>query len=124
MEIYYENALHARTRGGLDKYRETRNAMRICRMDIETVLKARFDGMHLEAICVKELTAMQEPELIALVLSATILDKEWDGRFSRSNKEWAHTVRQVAKPEYPDYIVSTHPAILDGFVTMFRREVV
>lgn len=123
MDIYYNTALHAREHGELDKYRETREALRICRKDIETVLSARFDGMHLEDICVKELTAIQKPELIALVLSATILDKEWDGRFSRSNKEWAHTVRQV-ESSYPDYIVSTHPAILDGFVTMFRREVV
>lgn len=58
---------------------------------------------------------------------ASICIKSYDGRFSHSNKEWAE---QVSTPEHnadrmtfrTDWVVDSHPAILDGFVTMFRKE--
>lgn len=53
--------------------------------------------------------------------------KSYDGRFSHSNKEWAE---QVSTPEHnvermtfrTDWVVDSHPAVLDGFVTMYRDE--
>ena len=62
-------------------------------------------------------------------LASTIQDKEWDGRFSRSNKEWASSVQlpdTAAESGFDrrhDYSVDTHPAVLDGFVSMFRKEI-
>lgn len=121
--IYYRSATYAREHGELDKYRSTSEALRTCARDIESIISARFDGMRLPGQTVDEALAIHSPELIGLVLSATVIDKAWDGRFSRSNKDWAHTVRQ---PDRIDSLagpvtVSTHPAILDGFVTMFRN---
>lgn len=123
MSIYYHSATYAREHGELDKYRSTSEALRTCAMNIENIISARFDGMRLPGQTVDEALAIHSPELIGLVLSSTILYKEWDGRFSRSNKDWAHTVRQ---PDRADSLagpvtVNTHPAILDGFVTMFRK---
>ena len=73
---------------------------------------------------VDEALAIHGAELVGLVLSSTILYKEWDGRFSRSNKEWAHTIRQLDREGGSNFlptVVNTHPAILDGFVTMYRK---
>ena len=53
--------------------------------------------------------------------------KNYDDRFSHSNKEWAE---QVGTPENnariikfrADWVVTSHSAVLDGFVTMYREK--
>ena len=122
--IYYRSAQYAREHGELDQYRETAQLCRICKKDIETILSARFDGMRLEHVAIDEALAIHGPELIGLLLATTVTYKAWDGRFSRSNKEWARTVRKLDRePDcfYAYTIIDTHSAILDGFVTMYRK---
>ena len=66
-------------------------------------------------------------ERVGYILANTLHHKSYDDRFSHSNKEWAE---QVRTPEHDadrmtfriDWVVDSHPAILDGFVTMFREE--
>lgn len=118
MDIYYNTPEYAREHGELDKYRGTRNAIDICTKDIETILSARFDGMHLDSVCLSEITTLHGFDLVALALSSTIIDKEYDGRFSQSNKDWAHTIKQV---NMRARTIETHPTILNGFVTLFRK---
>ena len=122
--IYYHSGEYAREHGELDQYRATTKELITCRNDIETIISARFDGMHLERVAIDEALAIHGAELVGLLLSATVLDKEWDGRFSRSNKEWAHTIRQTDRDDSFTgglITISTHPAILDGFITMYRK---
>lgn len=125
MSIYYNSATYAREHGELDQYRETSKACQICCRDIETIITARFDGMRLERVAIDEALALHGAELVGLVLSSTILYKEWDGRFSRSNKDWAHTIRQLDREggSFLPTVVETHPAILDGFVTLYRKAI-
>ena len=98
-------------------------ACRICSRDIEASCSAWFDGMHLSALAVAEVLELHGPELVGLVLAETIRYKEWDGRFSRASKEWARTVRQLDREggSFLPTVVNTHPAILDGFVSMYRK---
>lgn len=121
--IYYRSATYARDHGELERYRATSKECATCCRDIETIISARFDGMHLERAAIDEALAIHGAELVGLVLSSTILYKEWDGRFSRSNKDWAHTIRQLDRDggSFLPTVVNTHPAILDGFVTMYRK---
>ena len=66
-------------------------------------------------------------ERVGYILANTLHHKSYDGRFSHSNKEWAE---QVSTPEHnadrmtfrTDWVVDSHPAVLDGFVTMFRKK--
>lgn len=121
--IYYHSAAYARDHGELDQYRATSKECTTCCRDIETIISARFDGMHLERVAVDEALAIHRAELVGLVLSSTILYKEWDGRFSRSNKDWAHTIRQLDREggSFLPTVANIHPAILDGFITMYRK---
>ena len=60
------------------------------------------------------------------MLANTVQHKDWDGRFSRENKAWA-----AAFSIEPDvimgmdrrlqFIVNSHPAVLDGFIRMARE---
>ena len=61
-----------------------------------------------------------------LVLANTVQVKDWDGRFSRSNREWASRFDIPGDPQKGGdhrfvFVVSSHPAILDGFIDMARR---
>ena len=123
--IYYNSTEYAREHGELEQYRNTSKECQTCCRDIETIISARFDGMHLAHEAITEALTIHGAELVGLVLSSTVIDKEWDGRFSRSNKEWAHTVRQLDRNpgSFLPTIINTHPAILNGFIDMYRREI-
>ena len=58
-----------------------------------------------------------------MVLSNTVQLQDWDGRYSRRNKEWAKTIPN----ENPEtvrcgYVLNSHPAVLDGFIDLVREE--
>lgn len=121
--IYYRSGAYAREHDELDQYRRTSELCRTCARDIDTIISARFDGMHLSKLAILEALAIHGKELVGLVLASTVIDKEWDGRFSRENKEWAHTVRQPDRGGSIMWPVTcrTHPAVLDGFINLYRK---
>ena len=49
--------------------------------------------------------------------------QDWDGRYSRRNKEWAKTIPND-NPETVrcGYALNSHPAVLDGFIDLVREE--
>ena len=83
--------------------------------------------MHLGDDAVNQVVRQYGMERVGYILANTLRYKNYDGRFSPSNKEWAE---QVGTPENnariikfrADWVVSSHPAVLDGFVTMYRDE--
>ena len=98
-----------------------------CKEAVEAAVKENFDGMHLNHNAVRTVLEEYGAERMAYVLSATLQRKSWDGRFSKSNKEW---VEQTYIPENmvmgrdlnSELEVNSHPAVLDGFVDLFREE--
>ena len=62
------------------------------------------------------------------VLANTVQQKEWDGRFSRANKEWAGTVEVPPNPDSfggernREFVVDSHPGLTDLFLTLAKRE--
>lgn len=126
--IYYESASYARKHGELEQYRQSLRASIDCRNAIQDAIARHFDGMHLSKEAVQEVLAQYGQERVGVVLAATVQAKAWDGRFSSANKGWAFI---VPLPEgkstsgidrRDDYVVTSHPAVLDGFISMARRE--
>ncbi len=101
---------------------------RECKEAVEGTIRQNFDGMHLKHDIVKPLAEKYGAERMAFILANTLQQESWDGRFSRDNKAWAS---EFYIPENivhgidmnRELIVSSHPAVLDGFIGMFRREV-
>ena len=114
--------------GEVDKYMDSRKFDRECKEAVEGTIRQNFDGMHLKHDIVKPLAEQHGSDRIAFVLANTLQQESWDGRFSRDNKAWA---AEFYIPENlvhgidvnRELIVSSHPAVLDGFIDMFRREV-
>ena len=79
--------------------------------------------MHLKADCARGVIAQYGFKRVGWVLANTIQKKRWDGRFRPRHKEWADTIFIPACGRTGEYIVESHPAVLDGFVEAFLDEV-
>lgn len=120
--LYPHSGEYAREHGELDAFRASRKANEACKEAIEAAIRDGFDGMYLKAD-VKGVLAEFGPERVSYVLAATIQSKDWDERFSRSNKTWAAAVPMVeAEDRRCYYVVNSHSTLVDGFVNMARKE--
>ncbi|MCD8398799.1 MAG: DUF3849 domain-containing protein [Lachnospiraceae bacterium] len=128
--LYMENAAYAREHGELKQYRHSRNENLVCRRAIEQSISENFDGMHLKNGSVKPVIEQFGIERLTYILANTIQHKSWDRRFSTDNRTWAQTVPMMAEntdafgyDRTAEWVVESHPAVLDGFIKMFRQEV-
>ena len=58
---------------------------------IEAAVREHFDGMYLSHDAAKGVIETYGMERVAMVLANTVQLQDWDGRYSRRNKEWAKT---------------------------------
>lgn len=125
--VYYEPFSYAQEHDEVDLYRTSYRMNSECKQAIHEAIADNYDGMHLGDGAVDQVVRQYGMERVGYILANTLRYKNYDGRFSHSNKEWAE---QVGTPENnvriikfrADWVVDSHPAILDGFVTMFREE--
>jgi hypothetical protein len=63
-------------------------------------------------------------ERVHVVLANTVTDKDYDGRFSHDNRNWAKTIQlpDMTKEQRSAFVCETHPAILDGFINRVREQ--
>lgn len=92
-----------------------------CKQAIEEAIRRDFDGMHLQHDCVEPVIREFGFVRTAWVLANTIQQKDWDGRFSPGNWAWARQIPVPDESSAARYVVESHPAILDGFVSKFRE---
>ena len=125
--VYYEPFSYAKENDEVDLYRISYRLNSECKQAIHEAIADNYDGMYLGDDAVSQVVQQYGMERVGYILANTLHHKSYDGRFSHSNKEWAE---QVSTPEHnadrmtfrTDWVVDSHPAILDGFVTMFREE--
>ena len=121
--VYPHSAAYAREHGELEQYRASNNVNRQCKESIEAAVREHFDGMYLSHDAAKGVIETYGMERVSMVLSNTIQLQDWDGRYSRRNKEWAKTIPND-NPETVrcGYALNSHPAVLDGFIDLVREE--
>lgn len=125
--VYKHTAAYAREHGELEQYRASLQANIACKNAIEAAIRQHFDGMHLNDAAVTEVMAAYGKERVCSVVANTLQQKSWDERFSPSNKEWAaqFEIAAAVRPDYDSrgaFVVDSHPAVLDGFTGLLRRE--
>ncbi len=126
--LYTHPIEYAIEHGRADDYLESRKLNLDCKKAVETAIRENFDGMRLAHYAAKPVLAEFGAERVTFVLANTVQHLEHDGRFSRDTKEWA---KRFPIPENvsrgtdlnADYIVSSHPAVLDGFIGLARDEI-
>lgn len=103
---------------------EATGISRNCKVDIERGIATHFDGMHLNTDFIANLYALYGEERMNYVLANTVQMSERDGRFSSDNKAWAKGISiNNSDEDRRKFYVTSHPALLDGFITNYRRYV-
>ena len=122
--LYPYSAKEARERNELSLWRESHRANIACREAIEDAIRRSFDGMHLNEDCLAPVLTAYGYKRTAWVLANTLYELKWDGRFSPANKQWAER-RYIPQDERHNAAITvrSHPAVLDGFVSLYRKAV-
>ena len=122
--LYPYSAKEARERNELSLWRESHRANIACREAIEDAIRRSFDGMHLDKDCITPVLDEYGYKRTAWVLANTLHELKWDGRFSPANKQWAER-RYIPQDERYNAAITvrSHPAVLDGFVSFYRKAV-
>ena len=122
--VYYESFSYAAENGEVDLYRISRQLNEECRNAIEEAIADNFDGTHLADDATKSVVEQFGMERMGYILAYTLNYNNHDGRYSHSNKEWADTTCKGERGNNirTDWIVRSHPAVLNGFVDMYRKE--
>lgn len=127
MPVYSHSAEYARDHGELEQYRESRKANIACRTAIEDAITAHYRDNRLDGAAVKQVVDTFGYDRTLYILAATVQHKEWDGRISRSSKEWARTIpvaedRSDGGSDMNVYIIAnrSHPGLLDLFLKEVR----
>lgn len=103
---------------------EATGISRNCKVDIESGIATHFDGMHLNTDFIANLYALYGEERMNYVLANTVQMSDGDGRYSPDNKAWAKEINiNNAEDDRRTFYVNSHPAILDGFITAYRKHV-
>lgn len=105
--VYPYSCEEAKRLGELAQWRESHKENIACKDAIEEAIHRDFDGMHLNADCAGSVISAFGYHRVSYVLANSIQQKDWDGRFSQTNKAWA---KQTYLP--PDK---------DGFGGDYRR---
>lgn len=106
----------------LDRWKESHKENVACKNAIEEAIRRSFDGMHLSSDCAEGVIAAFGYHRTAYVLAGSLQQKDYDGRFSHGNHDWAKRTYIPSDREHSAaFTVDSHPAVLDGFVNQFRR---
>lgn len=126
--LYKYPAAYARENGELEVYRASHKANVACRNAIEIAIREHYSDNILGKEAVKQVVDEFGFDRTFHVLAATVREKDWDGRFSIANKQWAKTI-----PVFEDldawkvdrnveFVVNSHPGLTDIFLNIARRE--
>lgn len=125
--VYRNTLTYAAEHGAVDEYLDSRKLNIDCKRAVEEAIRSHFDGMHLSHNAVDVVLEEYGTERLSFVLACTVQYKETDGRFSRDTKAWAE---RIPVPENIsrgmdlnlDYVMESHPAVLDGFIGLAREK--
>ena len=124
--LYLWSGDYARQQGELEAYRASWKANQECQHAIDQIIRENFDGIRLNKGVAEKIIEEHGKERTAYVLANTLRQMSYDGRFSRSNKEWALTIpvhpnMAMGYDRNQELVLRSHPAVLDGFINQARK---
>jgi hypothetical protein len=127
--VYKYPAAYAREHGEIEQYRTSHKANVACKNAIETAIRNNYRDNCLGKEAVKQVTDQFGYERMFYVLANTVQRKDFDGRISRGNKDWAKTIPVFEDKNYFGddrrslfEVDSCNPGLTDIFINQARRE--
>lgn len=120
---------YAREHGELEQCRASYKANVACKNAIETAIRDNYRDNCLGKEAVKQVADQFDYERMFYVLANTVQLKDWDGRISRDNKDWAKTIPVFEDKNYfgedrrsSFEVDAVNPGLTDIFINQARRE--
>ncbi|MDO5425153.1 MAG: DUF3849 domain-containing protein [Eubacteriales bacterium] len=125
--LYPFNLAYAMEHAAVDEYLDSRKLSIDCKNAVEEAIRTHFDGRHLADGAVEPVLEEYGKERLAFILACTVQNNLSDGRFSRDNKAWAESIpvpENISRgiDANLDYVVNSHPAVLDGYIHIAREK--
>ena len=95
---------------------------------IEAAIREHYNGNSLDSQAAAQVVNAFGLDRTMYVLANTVQQKDWDGRISPGNKEWAKTIPIHPNPDAwgadrnTSFVVNSHPGLTDLFLSTVRRE--
>ena len=128
LPVYQQTLQYAMEHGAADDYLDSRKLNIDCKKAIEETINEHFDGMRLSLEDSGGVLEQFGAERVSYVLANTLRHLSEDGRFSRDNRVWADGIEvgeniHRGRDMNLDYLVNSHPAVLDGYIHLVRGEI-
>jgi hypothetical protein len=127
--VYKYPAFYARENDELEQYRASYKANVACKNAIETAIRDNYRDNCLGKEAVKQVADQFGYERMFFVLANTVQRKDFDGRISHYNKDWAKTIHVFEDKNYfgedrrsSFEVDSVNPGLTDIFINQARRE--
>ena len=122
--VYPHSLDYAKEHGEVKEYDASYQANVACKEAIEKAIGEHYDGAHFDSdLAVKQVMDAFGPERTSYVLANTVQHKDWDGRISNSNKEWAKTIPVAEDNQARKFVVDkAHPGLTNLFVQQARKD--
>lgn len=121
-EIYKHSFAHAQKNGELDAFRESNRRNQDCAAAIDKAIADSHHDQHSYKLPAAVDAVSKEFGLdrVAWVMAMTIQHHDYDGRYSRTNKDWAQEF-PIPRDRESFLLLNSHPVLLDGFAQSVRR---
>jgi hypothetical protein len=127
--VYQYPAAYAREHGEIEQYRASHKANVACKNAIETAIRNNYRDNRLGKGGAKQVADQFGYERMFYVLANTVQRKDFDGRISRDNKDWAKTIPVFEDKDYfgddrrsSFEVDSCNPGLTDIFINQVRHE--
>ena len=127
-QLYIYPASYAHEHGELEQYRASYKANIACKEAIEQAIADHYRDNCLSTEAVHQVVEQFGYDRMFYVLANTVRQKDWDGRFSADNKQWAKTVPVLENPDAWGtdrncYLaVNSHSGLVDLFTKLARED--
>lgn len=122
--LYLKTGEYAYEHYEIIAHRNSRKSNMECKLAIEEAIRQNYDGMRLNDGIEDKLIEQYGMERVVFVLANTVNERNWDGRYSRENKDWARTIPMSEDENVrSECCLETHPAVLDAFINRIRRKI-
>lgn len=121
--IYPYSLEYAKQNGELDAWRGSSEANTACLQAIDKAIKDNnYEPFHYDLkAAVKSVVEQFGYERVNWVLAGCIKHSHNDGRYSRTNKDWADRF-PIPNDRSGGFYTNIHPTVLDGFVDNVRKD--
>lgn len=126
--IYPHSVIYAREHDELPEYRASFKAHTACRDAIDAAISEHYRNNSLSTQAIKDVVAQFGFDRTLYVLANTVQHKDWDGRISNNNKQWAQgfpvvpDTSTMGNDRTMEFVANSHPGLLDIFVREARHE--